>query len=225
MSGGKLGRMALVSEVVPVGPRILGCDTDTKLSRAAAGELAAANLAFVRRYLSLGAVASALDLDAVEVDNITSQNVAVMSVQHGRSSGWSEATGRVDGENAARHHLAASLPFDDSMGCDLEGLFSSKAQIIDYAGAWFDRAIAVGCTWLDAYIGSGVLLSSLELRQDLGFHLYWRSASDVPDVAVRGYAMIQLSPLDKVSIGETLVDLDAVQTDHLGNRHRWARRA
>lgn len=217
--------MALVSEIIPVGPRVLGCDTDTKIDAAAAAAVVAAGLSFVRRYVSLGSAASSGDLDGGEVGVITSTPLAVMSVQHGRSIGWSEATGRADGQNAARHHLGAGLPKDVSLGCDLEGLFSSKAQVIDYGGGWFDAAIAEGCTWLDAYIGSGVPLSSLELRQDLAFHLYWRSASDVPDVAVRGYAMIQLSPLDVVTIGGVLVDLDVVQTDHLGNRHRWARAA
>lgn len=214
--------MPLVTERIPLTARVLGCDTDTKLSQALAASFAGAGLAFVRRYLTLGGVPSSYDLDVPEVEDVTSQGLALMTQQHARSGGWSEALGATDGQDAARHHLEV-VPAATTMGLDLEGPFVSKAQSIDYANAWYEAAKREGCTSLDVYIGAGVLLSSDELRRELLFPLYWKSASEVPDVAVRGYAMLQLSPLDTLAIGGAAVDLDVAQSDHLGNRHVWTR--
>jgi hypothetical protein len=62
--------------------------------------------------------------------------------------------------------------------------------------------------------------SSEQLFHELPFRRYWRSLSQVPNVDVRGYQLIQLFP-DDVTVAGVRVDLDVVQSDCLQNRPVW----
>ena len=69
------------------------------------------------------------------------------------------------------------------------------------------------------YVGSGDILDSEELGEDLVFTLFWQSGSDVPDVAVYGYCMVQTiggEVLDGVPY-----DSDVVQPDDLDGLPFW----
>lgn len=214
-----------ISEVVPVSTRVLGFDMLAKTSDTDARLLASLGLSFGVRYVDLVQGITPLTLDPVELDVYERAALALMTVQFGRSSGWSLATGTNDGRAAAQNHLALGLPDDGTLSCDLEGRFASASQIIDYGSAWYQAAVREGMKGpaLQVYCGEGVeLLSSVQLFDDLPFQGYWRSASDVPNVAHRGYRMIQLAPLDLVISGVE-IDLDVVQTDFKGGRPRWMR--
>jgi len=56
---------------------------------------------------------------------------------------------------------------------------------------------------------------------------YWRSFSEVPNVAGRGYQLIQLFPDDQEVLGpgRGRFDLNAAQSDYFGDRWTWALRA
>jgi hypothetical protein len=217
--------MALVSESVPLGHRILGFDTTYKIDEQHAQALSSL-FAFACRYVNLTEKPHPLALDRAEVDLLARAPMGIFTVQFARTHGWNTQAGRADGAAAARNHLALGLPADSTLSCDLEGNFSSAQQAVDYAGSWYQSTLAEGID-VDAtqiYIGAGVPLTSGELYQRLRFRGYWRSGSEVPDIARRGYRMIQLRPLDQVIAG-VRVDLDVVQTDNLGGRPRWARLA
>jgi hypothetical protein len=218
----------IISETAPLNSaRIVGFDIDRRLSADECSRLYLAGFAFGARYVGLHSSGiSAEDLDAAEVARITDSGLALLTVQHARSSGWSESTGRSDGGAAARNHLALGLPFDQTVSCDLEAgpVALSRQQAIDYGGGWFEEARREGCSDLQVYIGDGVPLSSSELFHKLAFTLYWKSASAVPDVYERGYGMVQLWPFGQVVSGVAL-DIDVIGSDHLGGRVRWSKRA
>jgi hypothetical protein len=73
-------------------------------------------------------------------------------------------------------------------------------------------------------VGADIPVSGRGLFEALSFTRYWRSLSQVSNVDVRGYQMVQLFPDDQFVAGVE-VDLDVIQSDYLGSRPRWARRA
>jgi hypothetical protein len=216
----------IVSETFPLNsPRVLGFDTDTRLTAVTASALFLAGFSFAKRYVGLerGKVFPG-DLDLVESTTITNSGLWLLSVQHGRSSGWSAQAGASDGAAAAINHLGAGLPVDSTLSCDLESQGMTLTQAEDYGSRWFESATSEGCTSLELYVGAGVPLSSSELYHKLPFRLYWHSGSDVPDVDRRGYATFQLLPFEQVVAGVSL-DLVVIASDRFGNRPRGARRA
>jgi hypothetical protein len=205
--------------------RIVGFDTIAKIDADAAARLANAGLCFAVRYVGLGG-AGPRDLDGSELDALTGAGLAVMAVQYARTGDWGAAAGRDDGRAAARNALAAGLPPDATLWCDAEGAITSADTAIAYSAAWYEAATAEGCTDLGVYVGAGFAppLSDSELFHALPFRRYWRSLSQVQNVATRGYQMVQLFPDDQVIAG-VRVDLDVVQSDYLGCRPRWAVKA
>lgn len=216
--------MALIAEVVPVGPRIQGLDTVSKLSADLARVFAGLGCAYAMRYVDLVEGTTPLTLDAREVADIVRPDFALMVLQFARSSGWSSATGKNDGAACARNMLSLNLDPEAGATCDLEGKFQSKAQAIDYGSAWWESAAAEGLDRdaMQAYIGDGNPLNGQELFQDLPFRGYMRAGSPVPEVAHRSYRMIQVAPLDQVVAG-IRVDFSFVTTDAKGSRPRWIR--
>jgi hypothetical protein len=67
-----------------------------------------------------------------------------------------------------------------------------------------------------------LLLTSDQLFHALKFEHYWQSRSSVPDVAFRGYQMLQ-PEIDKVVHGIN-IDLDQTQTDQFGGAVLWLAR-
>jgi len=98
----------------------------------------------------------------------------------------------------------------------------SPAQAIDYAASWHDGFLSVaGSAGPGLYVGAGVPLSSDELFHRLPFECYARSCSDVPNVARRGYRLLQLPPCDR-TIDGMRVDVDVVCADFFGQWVTWA---
>jgi hypothetical protein len=201
---------------------ILGFDTVAKINAPQATRLAGTGLHFAVRYVGL-AGPSPGSLDALEVDLLTSSGLALMGVQYARTHDWSAETGRADGEAAARNALAAGLPPETTLWCDMEGAIPGVDVAIAYANAWYDGATSVGMNNPGVYVGAGLAppLSDAELFHALPFQRYWRSFSAVSNVQARGYQMLQLYPGDQVIAG-VQVDLDVVQSDYLGSRPCWA---
>jgi hypothetical protein len=72
------------------------------------------------------------------------------------------------------------------------------------------------------YVGAGNGLTGEQLYRRLSLARYWKSASTVPDVAVRGYCLIQTRCQVDLGIAGYLFDEDVVQSDRLGGLPMWA---
>jgi hypothetical protein len=204
----------------PVTPsRVVGFDTITKLTYAMATQLASAGLSFAARYVGLGP-AGPEDLELGEVAALTDAGLGVMAVQYARTKGWSAEAGRADGEAAARNALAAGILPEATLWCDLEGRLPGADVAVAYATQWYEGARNAGIDDPGLYVGAGVPLTSEQLFHELPFRRYWRSFSQVPNVDVRGYQLLQLYP-DDITVAGVRVDLDVVQSDYLRNRPVW----
>jgi hypothetical protein len=198
----------------------LGADSDTKIGATEALRLKAAGLRFLVRYLSLGANESGSDLDKNEVTDILGAGLALMAVQHVRLPGWtpSAAMGAEDGSHAAHNAVSAGLLAGTTVWLDLEGINGNATETAAYANAWNDALRAAGYD-TGVYVGGGCPLDEQQLYSLLHTHRYWRSFSQVPNVAGRGYCMIQLYPT--TNIAGVNVDLDIIQQDYKRGLPRW----
>jgi hypothetical protein len=196
----------------------VGFDTISKVKAATAARLFAAGLVFAVRYVGLAGPTPG-SLDALELDGLTGSGLGAMAVQYARTSGWTAETGRADGTAAARNALAAGLPPDTTLWCDMEGPIPGVEVAIAYANAWHEGATSEGMNDPGIYVGAGLAppLSEAELFHALLFRHFWRSLSAVNNVKARGYQMLQLFPGNQV-IADVPLDLDVVQSDYLGGR-------
>jgi hypothetical protein len=207
-------------KTAPIDPaRIVGFDTVAKLTGPTARRLASAGLSFAGRYVALRAPGAG-DLDASELEEVTNAGLGVMPIQYARTGGWSADSGRTDGAAAARNALAVGVPPEATLWCDLEGRIPGAEAAIAYATNWHAAATEAGIADPGLYVGAGIPLTSEQLFHDLPFRRYWRSLSQVPNVDVRGYQLIQLFP-DDVVVAGVRVDLDVVQSDYRQNRPVW----
>jgi Domain of unknown function (DUF1906) len=199
-----------------------GFDSDTVLTAASAALFKAQGYAFCIRYLSLGGKQNPGDLTTAEAENILGAGLALMAVQHVRSPGWmpSEALGQLDGGNAAKNALAVGFSGDVCIWLDLEGVSpaASAQNVINHCSAWYDAVAAEGFT-PGLYVGVSAVLESEQLYEDLPFQHYWKSASTVPDVATRGYQMVQY--LVPALVNGIAIDGDSVQADNEGGQVLW----
>ena len=203
----------------PIDPaRIVGFDTIAKLTGPTAQGLVSAGLSFAGRYVALGMPGPG-DLDASELEEITDAGLGVMAIQYARIRGWSAESGRAAARPPPATRSAwAYRPRDGR--CDLEGRISGAEAAISYLASWHAAATEAGLSEPGLYVGAGVPLTSDQLFHDLPFRRYWRSLSQVPNVDVRGYQLLQLFP-DDVTVAGVRVDLDVVQSDYLQNRPVW----
>jgi hypothetical protein len=157
-----------------------------------------------------------------ELAEVTGEGIGMWAIQFARTHGWSEETGAADGAAAVRNALAAGFPPGSVVEMDLEGKIPLELQA-PYANCWYEAATREGGGELAGYIGEGVLLSASQLFHELAFRRYHRSMSQVPNVDVRGYQMLQLFPDDQelAVLPGRRFDLDVVQGDYLGGRWTW----
>lgn len=213
--------MSLKGIVQTAPPGCQGFDADTTISAACAQQFYDQGYKFCIRYLSLGASQEGGDLSAVEVSNILGAGMALMVVQHVAYPGWSPSgsLGDTNGSNAATNASAIGLPKNMNIWCDLEGVAvgTSAQDVIDYCKAWYDAVVKAEYV-PGLYVGANAVLNGQQLY-DLPFEHYWRSCSDVPEVAVRGYQMLQAFVAEPVNgIG---IDEDSTQADLLGGLPLW----
>ncbi len=198
-----------------------GFDADTALTATSCAGLVAAGMTFAIRYVGFSQQHSTTgDLTAAEVQTILSSGLALMVVQHVRFPGWkpSAAVGTADGQTAVEHALAAGVGTGTCLWCDLEGIAGSAEDTIAHANAW---ATAVRAAAYDpgVYVGAGVPLTGAQLFEALTVQRYWKSLSQVPNVATRGYQMVQRAggPL----VAGVSIDRNRIQTDAKGGLPIW----
>jgi hypothetical protein len=213
--------MGLPGTVVTADEGLLGFDTDTRVTPSAAAELFAEGFRFCLRYVSLDAQQDSTDLAVAEATNLLRAGFAIMPVQHVREAPWvpSKDLGGSDGDRAAHHSLVLGFPAGVNVWCDLEGVDTSVSHqsVIDHCNAWFDAVAAAGFV-PGVYVGADCLLDGNELRFRLKFAHYWKSLSQVPDIAGRGYQMIQSKG---TTVGGIAIDKNRTQADKLGGKVSW----
>jgi hypothetical protein len=218
--------MSLVVETAPLASsRIVCLDCLAHVDASTAADLEGAGFAAIGRYVNLHEGAGGFAIDSAELDGIA-RFLGCWAIQEARSGGWSVTAGAIDGRAAARNAVAAGFPDGCTLVCDFEGAIPHDVAV-GYANNWFDAAAAEAAFRLAIYIGSGVPLDSQALFHALKFRAYWRSLSQVPNVAERGYQLLQLFPDDQEVLGpgRGRFDLNAAQGDYMGDRWTWARAA
>jgi Domain of unknown function (DUF1906) len=197
-------------------PGAVGFDTDTKLTADSATAFACAGFQFAIRYLTRDAPEAATDLTRAEALDILGAGLALMAVQHVAPEGWvpSASLGTETGCYAAANARLVGLPPGVSVWLDLEGIAAGTpvSDVVAYCNAWYAPVAAMGYA-PGLYVGAGADLDS-ELVVALRFERYWQSGSDVPDVTIRGYCMVQT--IDGATVDGVAYDSDVVQIDNLG---------
>jgi hypothetical protein len=115
-----------------------------------------------------------------------------MLVQRVTELNWkpSASLGSLHGEMIAKLTGAMGISKGMNLWCNLTGAgYASNDYILDYCNHWFNAVKKLGFV-PGMYVDSNNRLSSEELLLDLKFQHYWKSESQVPDVAGRGYQMI-----------------------------------
>lgn len=193
-----------------------GFDTCTPLSLEKAKEFKNAGYDFCIRYVSLSNNRTG-DITTKEANNIINAGLALGIVQHVRYPGWkpSASLGQSDAQMALNHLTQVGIPKGITVYVDLEGVASgtSASDIIAYANTWHDVIEQAGYI-PGIYVGANSYLTGSQLYNSLKFQHYWKSLSIVPNVAVRGYEMVQLRQIKQLGV---LIDEDVVYGDNLGN--------
>jgi hypothetical protein len=116
---------------------------------------------------------------------------------------------------------AVGLPEGMNIWLDLEGIaeVASSFDVIASCNAWFAEVSAAGYV-PGLYVGANAILDGEELYYALSVEHYWRSGSEVPDVEVRGYCMVETID-DAYEIDGCAYDQDITQADNLGNTPMW----
>ncbi len=201
-------------QAAPTG--LIGFDTDTKLNLSIAKLFRQSGYQFCLRYISLNAENSD-DLDEEEAQAILNAGLALMPVQHVRYAGWlpNAILGTQTGQNAADNAIHVGFPAGVNVWLDLEGIDPNAAPdaVIAYCNSWSEAVAKVGYV-PGLYVGANSILDSQQLYANLKFQHYWHSLSIVPNVAVRGYQMIQSDggTVHGVGIDKNLTQADADRT-------------
>jgi hypothetical protein len=191
----------------------VGFDTDTKLDLSTAKLFRQSGYDFCLRYISLGGENS-YDLDTAEAEAILDAGLALMPVQHVRYAGWmpDAELGTQTGQNAADDATHVGFPPNVNVWLDLEGINpnATTEAVIAYCNSWYD-AVAQAGYLPGLYVGANSILDSQQLYDNLKFQHYWHSLSLVPNVAVRGYQMVQSDggTVHGVGIDKNLTQADA----------------
>jgi hypothetical protein len=193
-----------------------GFDCNVKLSYELAKQFKADGYDFVIRYVGR-LMKSSNDIDKTELDNILRAGLKLGLVQHCPPSPGifpSRETGALWGKNGAIFAKEAGYKEGCILYLDLEDVntdYRNRQQtIIDFCNAWYDAC--EGYT-PGIYIGFNTWLTGDQLYHKLKFKDYWKSMSKVPDVSVRGYAMIQKPQIKANGI---YIDPDEVTGDRMG---------
>jgi hypothetical protein len=134
-------------------------------------------------------------LSAQELDELVVLNWNVGIVQRSIRDlhGGGAAKGTEIGDNAVYNAEHTGIPKGATIFCDCEWKSSvcpSKQDQIDYIEAWAYQVHSAGYI-AGLYVSPEMKLSSKELWQLAKIKAYWKSASYVPAVDVRGYQVIQ----------------------------------
>src|SRR6202789_3267989 len=129
--------------------------------------------------------------------------------------------GQAHGAAEERNAKAAGYLPAANLWQDLEGVSStSKPQdVIDYCNEWGNAVIAAGFLH-GLYVGYDAILSAQELYALPTVRSYWSDFGN-RSVAIRGFAMKQLTNDTVIPDLPFPIDLDLVHADMLGARPTW----
>ena len=194
-----------------------GIDCNTKLSYSTAKKIKQDGYDFSMRYVGRNTMADH-DIDIIEKNNILSAGLDLGLVQHCPGKPGiipSKELGIKWGRNAREFSKQIEYEKDCVVYLDLEDVNSAYSQsqqlIYDYVNYWSEQVQKYYTPGI--YIGFHNYLTSDELYYKLKLKDYWKSFSWVPEVAVRGYAMIQSS---HPAIHGISIDKNVVSPDKLG---------
>lgn len=211
----------LNGKVIPAPPGLKGFDTNTIVTAEVAQQFKAQGYSFCARYLSRGTSQGSNDLSSAEAATILTAGLALIAVQHVAAAGWvpSASLGTTNGTNAANNAISVGLPIGMNIWCDLEGVDTGTASsvVIDYCQAWYKAVAAAGYV-PGLYVGANCVLTGQKLYSNLSYQHYWKSMSNVPMVATRGYQLVQGAETTVNGIG---IDSDTTQNDNLGGTVIW----
>ncbi len=211
----------LPGTVQSAAPGLKGFDTNTIVTAQVAQQFKAQGYSFCARYLSRSTSQGSNDLSNAETANILNAGLALIAVQHVAAEGWvpSASLGTTNGTNAANNAASVGLPKGMNIWCDLEGVATGTASsvVIDYCQAWYTAVAAAGYV-PGLYVGANCILTGQQLYSNLSYQHYWKSLSNVPMVATRGYQLIQGAETTVNGIG---IDSDTTQNDNLGGAVLW----
>lgn len=215
--------MALLGTVQSASLGFFGFDTVSTISGQIAMQFVRQGFRFCIRYVARGPQPPN-DLSQAEANLILDAGLALMPVQHGNPSQWlpTAQLGNSDGAFAARNSTMIGFPADITVWCDLEGINTSVTpkDVIGYCNAWYAAVKGAGYK-PGLYVGPNSILNGQQLYS-LSFQAYWRSQSDVPNVANRGYQLIQLYP--PVERNGIKIDINVTQSDYKDGQIQWLSR-
>jgi Domain of unknown function (DUF1906) len=213
-----------VTPIVEPVPDALIFDTDVPLRLPTLEALAAVGFRGGIRTVTVSAAPDPSDVTAEEVADFLQAGLGLMVYQRPRGPGWlpSATLGAADAEVLLEKTARAGILVGVSRWDDLEGISGTAAATVAYANA---KAAAVRSAGSPPgeYIGFEVPLGGIALYEELTSSCYWQSGSNVPIVAVRGYAMRQIA--ENVTIAGVTVDVSFATADQLGGRAYWMRAA
>lgn len=212
--------LPLPGTVTAAAPGSKGFDADTVITSDLAADFVKNGYRFCARYLSLGEGQNPNDLSNSEAATILQSGLALIAVQHVNAYGWSPtaALGTTHGSNAASNAQSIGLPQGMNLWCDLEGVATGTGAeaVISYCTAWYNAVRDTGYI-PGLYVGPIAVLDAQQLY-DLPFQHYWKSASNVPEIPVRGYQLVQGLTITECGIS---IDPDTTQTDAEGGAVLW----
>jgi len=199
-----------------------GFDSDTIINKDTANKFKKDGYSFCFRYLSREKGQQDGDLSFQEANDILNSGLALSAVQHVSSPGWipTGSLGTTYGENAAYNAASIGLPKGMNIWCDLEGIAkgTDSNTVIAYCNAWYDAVYKAGYI-PGIYIGANAILNSQQLYWDIKFQHFWKSMSNVPCVANRGYQLIQSSQPNHIN--GISIDEDITHNDYKGDSVLW----
>ena len=198
-------------------PLVRGIDTVMSLGTKECKWLVQNRFEFVVRYL-YGKWAVTSD----EVQRILGSGLALMLVTPSRLPGWQPSwrLGNEDGIRSVESLHKLKMPTSETVYIDLEGCDGPEhetSEWIDGVSLEVVRAGYEGGLYVGANPG-GMTSESLWHRPYIT--KYWRSGSNVPTPANRGWSMQQLRPLD-VYMGPVKVDVDVIEKDLKNEVPTW----
>lgn len=206
-------------------PRGLGFDASTYVDQSTVGLLKCSGYKFRIGYLRLDIhvndkpdLSWPTSMSHTELREHLSVGMPVSLVQFFTSRTLAPGLGHETGTAAATNAQLLKAPKGITLWLDAEWSknLPSQADVWQYCCEWAERVEAGGYE-PGIYVGCGMPLTSEQLYGLPKFRHYWRAASIVPQVAVRGWQMIQGM---ETTVHGVKLDPDMCALDHKGDRFK-----
>lgn len=203
---------------------IKGFDCHHNLDIASARAFYNKGYRFCLRYLNIGKDPLQEQLAYDECSHILDSGLALMLVQKITENMWlpNANLGAVHGGLITKLAGAIGIPRGINIWCSLAGAgYTSNANILEYCNSWFSEVQNSGFV-PGMYVDSKNRLSSEELQLGLKYQHYWKSESQVPDVAGCGYQMVRFPACRHVDLTEDItINANFLKNDRKGDGVFW----